>query len=345
MSIKTVAITGASGFIAHWVVRYCLEQGLVVHGTVRDLTNTDKCQSLVKLQKAFPNQLHLFEADLLKTESFDAAFKNVDAVIHTASPVNFVTKNPKKDLMEPAVEGTRNVVSSILKNPKIKKWVMTSSVAAIRSSHGTKDLLTEDDWNDDQELNYATSKAQAERLAWQLSDQHQLDLVTINPSVVLGPSLSDRLDAPSHTLIEPLFNGKFTWGVPNMVFSIVDVRDVARAHLNALLTPEAKGRHILASGQLTFWEATKHLKKHLNLPKLPKFPLPNWLVILVGPWVTKSQGNAGVSRALIRRYLSKKPDYDAAKSINQLGIKYRSPEDALLDHITCLQKLTQNKSN
>ena len=96
MPIKTVAITGASGFIAHWVVRYCLEQGLVVHGTVRDLTNTDKCQGLVKLQKAFPNQLHLFEADLLKPESFDAAFKHVDAVIHTASPVNFVTKNPQK---------------------------------------------------------------------------------------------------------------------------------------------------------------------------------------------------------------------------------------------------------
>ncbi|MGC6403720.1 MAG: NAD-dependent epimerase/dehydratase family protein [Candidatus Comchoanobacterales bacterium] len=331
--IKTVAITGGSGYIALWVVQYCLEQNLVVHATVRDLTNPEKLEGLKTLQTRFPKQLHLFQADLLKQGSFDAAFHGVDAVIHTASPVDLTSKDPETDLMKPAVDGTQNVFSSIIKNPSIKKCVMTSSIAAIRSSHSSKPVLTEEDWNDDQEPCYATSKAKAERLAWSLAKKHHINLITINPSVVLGPSLSSRVDASSHQLIAPLLNGQFKWGIVNMTFNVVDVREVALAHINALFDDNAKGRYILASGQLTSWQAAKYLKKHLKHHHLPRFVLPNWLVIAVGPLIT------GISRDVIRRYLSSTADYDASKSVSSLNINYRSPEQSLLDHAQCLLQI------
>ena len=97
-------------------------------GTVRSKSNTAKVSHLLKLAEALPGSLELHEADLLQPGDFDGVVKGADFVLHTASPFFTETSDPQKDLIDPAVNGTRTVLDSAGK-AKIKRVILTSSVA------------------------------------------------------------------------------------------------------------------------------------------------------------------------------------------------------------------------
>ena len=125
---QVVAVTGVSGYIGSEVVKQLLEKGYTVRGTVRSKSNTSKVQHLLTLSDALPGQLELFEADLLKDGDFDNVVRGADFVLHTASPFFTETSDPQKDLVDPAVNGTTNVLNAAGK-AGIKRVVVTSSVA------------------------------------------------------------------------------------------------------------------------------------------------------------------------------------------------------------------------
>ena len=131
-TFSPVLVTGATGYIASWIVKKLLERGFTVHGTVRNLNDLQKIEHLLQLRAEYPGRLMLFEADLMKEESFDEAMEGCEIVIHTASPF-FVQhiKDPDKQLIQPAQLGTRNVLLTANQHPTVKKVVLTSSVAAI----------------------------------------------------------------------------------------------------------------------------------------------------------------------------------------------------------------------
>ncbi|BAT91176.1 hypothetical protein VIGAN_06248800 [Vigna angularis var. angularis] len=108
---KVVCVTGASGFIASWIVKFLLQRGYTVRATVRNPANHEKVDHLLKLDGA-KERLHLYKADLLEEGSFDSAFEGCYGVFHTASRVQFVVNDPQKELIDPAVKGTLNVVKS-----------------------------------------------------------------------------------------------------------------------------------------------------------------------------------------------------------------------------------------
>eukprot|EP00877_Chromochloris_zofingiensis_P001340 jgi/Chrzof1/11206/Cz05g28010.t1 len=153
---QTAVVTGASGYIATELVKQLLEKGYNVRGTVRSLASKEKVEHLQRLAEALPGNLELFEADLLKEGSFDAAVEGATYVFHTASPYLSPDKiqDGMKEVVEPALGGTTNVFSSVAKHrDTIKRVVITSSIAAIRGRtepalKDNKRAYNESDWNE-----------------------------------------------------------------------------------------------------------------------------------------------------------------------------------------------------
>lgn len=188
-----ILVTGATGYIASWVIKQLLEKGYTVHATVRDLNKTASVQHLHDIAAKTSGSLKLFQANLLDDGAFDDAMKGCEIVLHMASP--FVVTNFKdaiKDIIEPAVLGTENVLNSVNKTEAVKRVVVTSSIAstygdAIDILNTENNQFDESHWNtssSETHQPYPFSKVAAERKAWEMAEaQNRWDLVTINPAL------------------------------------------------------------------------------------------------------------------------------------------------------------------
>ncbi|KAK9286539.1 hypothetical protein L1049_014937 [Liquidambar formosana] len=127
-----VCVTGASGYLASWLVKRLLLCGYHVTGTVRDPGNEKKLAHLWRLKGA-KERLRLLRAELTEEGSFDDAIMGCHGVFHTASPVVGPISDPKAEILEPAIEGTLNVLRSCNKNPSLKRVVITSSSSTVRA--------------------------------------------------------------------------------------------------------------------------------------------------------------------------------------------------------------------
>jgi nucleoside-diphosphate-sugar epimerase len=248
-----VMVTGATGYVAGWLIARLLEEGFTVHATVRDPSDTSKSAHLTALANSNPGTLRFFKADLLGNGSYMEAMQGCDIVFHTASPFIVKVEDPQRDLIDPALNGTRNVLDSVNQTSTVKRVVLTSSCAAIYGTDADVEktsggILTEDDWNTSSTIDtnpYPYSKTLAERAAWDMANaQDRWKLVVINPALIMGPGIAAKQSSASFNYIKALGAGAFRNGVPPVDFGIVDVRDVAEAHLRAGFVPEAQGRHI-----------------------------------------------------------------------------------------------------
>ena len=204
---KPVLVTGATGFVAGWIIKGLLEAGCTVHAAVRDPSRTDKVKHLTDIAEIAPGEIKFFAADLLKDGSYDAAMAGCSVVFHTASPFTIDVKDPQKELIDPAVNGTKTVLDSANRTDSVTRVVLTSSCAAIYGDNvdikkAPGGRLNESIWNTSSTLRhgaYSLSKTLAEKAAWDIfQEQERWKLVVINPSLVLGPALqakSDRLKA------------------------------------------------------------------------------------------------------------------------------------------------------
>ncbi|CAB4268161.1 unnamed protein product [Prunus armeniaca] len=246
---KVVCVTGASGFIASWLVKLLLQRGYTVKATVRDPNDSKKTEHLLALDGA-KERLHLFQADLIEEGSFDAAVDGCEGVFHTASPVLFSATNPQAELIDPAVKGTLNVLKSCVKFATVKRVVLTSSMAAVifNGRPLTPDVVIDETWFSDplvcENLKewYFLSKTLAEGSAWKFAEENGIDLVTINPSYVIGPLLQPCLNLT----VEMILNLKDDIeDVNSSIYTSTDVRDVVSAHVQAFEVPSANGRYCL----------------------------------------------------------------------------------------------------
>jgi dihydroflavonol-4-reductase len=335
---QPVAVTGGSGFVASHLVKQLLSEGYTVHATVRSLDKLDKVQPLLALQQGHPGQLALFEADLLKAGSFDKAFAGCSVVHHVASPFLLpeMIKDGRRQLLEPAVQGTRNVLHSVNRAPSVERVVMTSTIGAIFGDYidvrqMKNGVLAEEYFNTSSTIEnnpYHFSKVEAEREAWKIcQDQARWSLVTINPGMVLGPSLTPTSDSGSLFLLDEMLKGYFFYGVPDLSLATVDVREVAQAHIAAARTPGAQGRYILAEREMiSFLEIAKTFRRIKASPRfLPRNQIPLLLVKLIGPLF-------GLSQEYIRNHVGIRFPIDNSRSIRELGITYRPVQETLRDH-------------
>lgn len=330
-----ILVTGASGYIASWIVKFLLEEGYKVRGTVRSTKAFAKIAQLEKLKEAHPDQLELFEADLLKKGSFDEAAKGCQILIHTASPF-FISKikDPTKQLIEPALEGTKNVLSAAENSGTVERVVLTSSCAAIYGDNSDIELIdggiyTEEHWNTSSSVShnpYSYSKTVAEKAAWEMQKASgKWTLTTINPGFVLGPSLSERQDGTSTGYMMELMNGRFKSGAPDLHFGVVDVRDVAKAHILAATNYRVSGRHICVADHATFLDFANILREEYPKHKLPKKNAPKMLLYILGPLM-------GINWKFIRRNIGIKLNFDNSYIKEDLGMSFYPLKTTILDH-------------
>ncbi len=323
-----VMVTGATGYVAGLLVKKLLEEGFTVHAPVRDPHSTEKLKYLNAIAEKSTGEIKYFKANLLKEGSYDEAMSGCELVFHTASPFKLEVKDPQKDLIEPALYGTRNVLETANRTPSVKRIVLTSSCAAIYSDNidlesTPKGIFTEAMWNTGSSLNqnpYAYSKTLAEKEAWKINEvQSQWDLVVINPSLVIGPGINPYATSESFHLITQMGDGTLKAGVPKFGLGVVDVRDVAEAHYQAAFTEGAAGRYIISAYNTDMLAmAQTLLPKYGKDYPIPKKALPKWLLWLIGPIVNKS-----FSRETITKNVNLPWRADNSKSIEQLHIQYR----------------------
>lgn len=339
---KPVFVSGANGYVASWLVKKLLDEGHTVHAAVRNPNDDNKVGHLKEIAKNAKGELKLFKSDLLILGSYEEAMKDCELVYHTASPFTSNYKDPQKELIEPAVKGTENVLQTASKIPSVKRVVDTSSCAAIYtdaidSVNAPNGILTEDVWNTTASLShqpYSYSKTLAEKKAWAIANsQNQWDLVTINMSLVMGPALNaDKSTSESINILKQFGDGTMKMGAPKLGLGLVDVRDVAEAHYLAGFTSEAKGRYITSAHNTNLLEmASVLLPKYGEKYPLPKKSLPKWLLMIVGPMVNKT-----FTRKFMKNNVNIPWKADNTKIKNELGIKFRSLKETMEDSFEML---------
>lgn len=331
-----ILVTGATGYVAGRLVERLLEQGHTVHAAVRNPEDRSKLRHLNEPAEGLPGSIRFFKSDLLEPGSYAEAMAGCELVFHTASPFTMDVKDPVAELIKPARLGTRNVLESANQTPSVKRVVVTSSCAAIYGDNAdlaetSGGVFTEDDWNTSSSVDhqpYSYSKTMAEREAWNIAgEQDRWDLVTVNPSLVLGPGLDPHGTSESFNMMKQFGDGTLKMGVPRWGLGVVDVRDLAEAHVRAGFVPEAGGRYIVSGHNTDLADLAGPLRDHFGDEyPFPTRTTPKWLIWMVGPVINKS-----VTRKTIQLNVGLPWKADNSKGVRELGLRYRPLEETVVD--------------
>jgi dihydroflavonol-4-reductase len=321
----TILVTGGSGFIAGYLIRQLAVEGWTINATIRSLAKETKVRALIGVPEA---QLRFFAADLTNDAGWAEAVAGCSHVAHVASPFPAAAVRHEDELVVPAREGAIRALR-FARDAGVRRFVMTSSMAAIAYGHEGRSRFTEADWTDVNAREiypYVKSKTIAERAArdWVAAEGGALEFCTINPSAVLGPVWGDDFSA-SIEVVKKMLEGALP-GYPRLGFGIVDVRDVADLHVRALNAPGMAGERFVCSGPFYMMaEVGRVLREHLGpeARKVPTRNLPDFLVrlfALFDPVVRQVTGELGKVR-----------DGDSSHAIEVLGWEMRPAEESIVD--------------
>ncbi|MEV0829862.1 NAD-dependent epimerase/dehydratase family protein [Nonomuraea rubra] len=260
-------VTGGSGYVGSHLVAALLREGRRVRATVRSKEREPGLREAVRRGGADDAGLEVVAADLMSGDGWPAAVDGCAEVHHVASPIPIAQPEDPDELIVPAREGTLRVLRAA-RDAGARRVVLTSSFAAVGYTPKPGAEYTEDDWTDPGTPGlapYPRSKAIAERAAWDLMRGGGTELAVVNPTFILGPTLTTALGS-SMQFIKMGIEGAMSV-VPRQRFGIVDVRDVADLHLRVMAAPEAAGRRFLAVSDGPAWsflEVAEVLRRRLG---------------------------------------------------------------------------------
>jgi nucleoside-diphosphate-sugar epimerase len=342
-SSQTILITGASGFVAAHVVSTFLKEGYNVRGTVRSSSTAHQVLATHASITALPDKGSLTLAivpDITTPGAFDDVVKGVDGVIHTASPFTLAVNDFAKDLLDPAIKGTTEILDSIHRlNPKVKRGVITSSFSTmfdLSKGHRGGYTYGEKDWNPvtyeealagPGPVAYFASKTFAEKAAFEFVENNKpgFSISALCPLLIFGPNLHhvesmDRLNTSSKALWD-LIHKSENDEVPYTVLPVfVDVRDVAVAHLRAYERAEAGGERFLVSGSPFLNQMICDIIRK-NFPQLKE---------------RTPKGNEGEGEVLVRKEVF---SVDTMKARKVLSMEFRELEETIKDAVASLLEL------
>ena len=333
--VPLVLVTGVTGFIASHVAQQLLKKNEVrVRGTMRSLKDEAKVKALNEMVPDARYQLELVEADLQNEDSWKEAVKGCQYVYHVASPLPTAAPRDENELIKPAVDGTLNVLKASAEAGTVKRVVLTSSIAAVSAGLNVQSghLYTEKDWAPEDDCGpYEKSKLKAERAAWdfmkELAEEKKFELVVVNPAVVIGPPVGPSKGSSSVEVVKLILTNEMS-ALPRVHFPLVDVRDVAAAHIAAMNKPNAAGnRYILYTASMWAKEIADVISKEFSPQgyKIPSMTLPK-----VAVWLAKF---FSAPAKAIYPAVGKTVIYENEKMKQELGIEPMDMSQSVYD--TC----------
>lgn len=350
MIAEEVLVTGANGHIGYNLVECLIRRGYQVRAGVRGANDPDKTLPLRKLGAK------IYEMDVLNEGSLRAAISGVSGVFHTAAPHQTWAKNSEEEITRPYVEGTLSVLK-LAHEYGVRRVVLTSSCAAAGLDSPTRPI-TEQDWNDYAVTPLVKAKVAMEKAAWQFARKVQLELISICPTLVIGPGF--HRFTPSTQIFGQMLDGKMP-PVPEGGCTFVDVRDLAELEVRAFEThkyevargrcsEEEMARYIVGGEYLTLSELFQRIKKLKPELKLPAFQFPVWVLYLFVPLDGLAHLIIGKPRelttGLIRDFLGKFQVISSEKANRELGWNPRPLDQTLRDTFEWIEqrKPSQQKS-
>jgi nucleoside-diphosphate-sugar epimerase len=267
--MSPVLVTGGSGYLATQLIAALLRAGRPVRATVRSTAREADLRAAVRRGDADDAGLEIVTADLTADDGWPAAVADCEEVYHVASPFPFAQPKDPDELIVPAREGALRVLRAA-RDAGARRVVLTSSFAAVGYTPKPGAEFTEDDWTDPDTPGlapYPRSKAIAERAAWDLMERDGggTELVVVNPTFILGPTLTTDLRS-SAQLIKAMLEGTMSVA-PRQRFGVADVRDIADLHIRAMAAPRAAGKRFLAVADgptMSFLEVAETLRRRLG---------------------------------------------------------------------------------
>lgn len=325
-----VVVTGGSGFIAIHIILQLLQQGYAVRATVRSLDKEAVIHEMLTTGGLTDfSDLDVVVADLATDAHWATVMAGATYAIDVASPTPKLNFKHKEEMIRPAVDGVRRVLTAA-RDAGVKRVVLTSAYGAIFAGHPHRTTpYTEADWSDLSWRNihpYQESKTRAELAAWDFikNEGHGLELAAINPVGVMGPVLSAKY-SHSNVSTQQMLMGQIK-AVPNVDSGYVDVRDVASLHLLAMTAPQANGeRYLATTGETLSMLQTANILRDAFpafASQLPTKTLPNAAVKLAA----LTQPKLRMVASLVGLYAGTSNH----KAVTQLGWHPRSAQAAII---------------
>ena len=325
----TVLVTGGTGYVAGWCIVELLKRGHIVRTTVRSLSKEAGVRSAVATQVDAGGRLSFVAVDLMKDDGWEQAVAGCDYVLHVASPLGGAITKDADELVRPAREGALRVLKASV-TAGVKRIVMTSSCgAATPTKLGVNTVSDETVWSDpvaQKDDHYRLSKTLAEKASWDYmtSEGRATEFTTILPSGVFGPVLSME-GLGSVQFIQRLIDGRLP-RIPNVGLNIIDVRDLAVAHVDAMTAPGAAGQRLIVSGDFMWMKdiaAAIKVKLGGKGDKAPTKELPDWVVNI----------GANFSHALmtLKPLIRRSHRFSSEKARRVIGLKTRPATETVTD--------------
>ncbi len=325
---QTVLVTGGTGYIGGEVIDQFLALGWTVHTTVRDTGKSGP-----RLRGRWPDageRLKLFQADLMDDAGWAEANAGCDAVAHVASPFPLQVPKHEDELVVPAREGALRALR-FAQAAGVTRFVQTSSAAAIAYGQGEKTHFDHRDWTNPDAPGvaaYTKSKTVAERAArdWSAENAPEMIFASVNPVAVLGPVQNDDLST-SIEFVKKMIDGSMPM-LPAMGIGLCDVRDVAKAHVLAIIADAGtvRGERFPVSHSFLWMKDIADVLKR-RVPelsrKVPSRIMPNFMVTILSLFMPELKQ--------LKPELGKVRDVDASHTNAVLGFDFFTAEESIVD--------------
>lgn len=311
-SHTSILISGATGLVGSYLIRYLYQQGY------RNIRGMRRPTSNMSLVGTIANDIEWVEGDILDPYFLEEAMRDISVVYHCAALVSFESGHAS-GLFRTNVEGTENMVNAALE-AGIDQFIHVSSVAALGRSRNKQTISEDTPWERSPWLtNYAISKFQGEQEVWR-GEAEGLTISILNPSIILGGGDWER--GPSRFF--PLI-GKGWRFYPMGNSGFVDVRDVARL-LVLLMEERITGKRFIANaGHLTYREFFAEIARQLGQrpPDIPVRPWMSGLAWRLSSIITRLSGRRPFLTRETARQSGRTHYYDNSRSLEELSFTYR----------------------